>query len=51
MSARLAAEDGEDEELLCVQEAGDLIYVPRLWGHAVLNLAQSVGAAVEFEQQ
>jgi len=38
-------------ELLCVQEAGDLIYVPRLWGHAVLNLAQSVGAAVEFEQQ
>lgn len=40
-----------DSDMLCVQEAGDIVYVPRLWGHAVLNLAQSVGAAVEFEQQ
>ena len=39
------------EELRCVQEAGDVVYVPRLWGHAVINLKQSVGAAVEFEQQ
>ena len=49
-----AAHDGsalEASDLLCVQEPGDIVYVPRLWGHAVLNLAQSVGAAVEFEQQ
>ena len=38
-------------ELTCTQEAGDVVYVPRLWGHAVLNLQLSVGAAVEFEQQ
>ena len=22
-------------DLMCVQEAGDIVYVPRLWGHAV----------------
>jgi hypothetical protein len=59
--AQLTARDSEDgtqddsasteSDLLCVQEAGDIVYLPRLWGHAVLNLAQSVGAAVEFEQQ
>lgn len=59
--AELAARDSKDgaqdgigsaeSDLLCVQEAGDVVYLPRLWGHAVLNLAQSVGAAVEFEQQ
>lgn len=43
--------EAEWAELRCVQEAGDVIYVPRLWGHAVINLKQSVGAAVEFEQQ
>ncbi len=55
--AELTARDSDDgsalaaSDLLCVQEPGDIVYVPRLWGHAVLNLAQSVGAAVEFEQQ
>jgi len=34
--------------LQCVQEAGDVLYVPRGWGHAVLNLRTSVGYAVEF---
>jgi hypothetical protein len=34
--------------LVCAQEAGDVIYVPAGWGHAVLNLAPSVGFAVEF---
>ena len=33
--------------LLCTQEAGDVVYVPRGWGHAVLNLRTSVGWAVE----
>ena len=32
----------------CVQRAGDVLYVPRGWGHGVLNLAPSVGVAVEF---
>ena len=35
----------------CMQNAGDILYVPRLWGHAVLNVQESIGFAVEFEQQ
>ena len=46
-----AGDEAGCAELVCVQEGGDVVYVPRLWGHAVLNLQQSVGAAVEFEQQ
>jgi hypothetical protein len=33
----------------CVQRAGDIIYVPGLWGHGVLNLQDSVGCAVEMK--
>jgi hypothetical protein len=33
---------------VCTQEAGDVIYVPHGWGHAVLNVETSVGVAVEF---
>ena len=32
----------------CVQEAGDLIYVPHRWGHATFNLEPSIGIAEEF---
>lgn len=31
-----------------VQRAGDVLYVPALWGHATLNAAQSIGVAHEF---
>lgn len=31
-----------------MQEAGDIVYIPRHWSHAVLNLQESVGIAVEF---
>ena len=34
--------------LQCSQAAGDALYVPRGWGHAVLNLNTSVGWVVEF---
>ena len=34
--------------LECSQEANDIVFVPSGWGHAVLNLELSVGAAVEF---
>ena len=32
----------------CIQYPGDLVFVPDLWGHAVLNLRESVGLAAEF---
>jgi hypothetical protein len=32
----------------CVQNAGEIFYVPSLWGHAVLNEGESVAVAVEF---
>ncbi len=34
--------------MMCVQQAGDLIYVPDHWSHSVINLADSVGTASEF---
>ena len=43
-------EDGYNhvEPIEFIQEAGDIAYIPRHWGHAVLNLQESVGVAVEF---
>ena len=32
----------------CIQEPGDVLYVPTSWAHGVLNLAESVGYAMEF---
>jgi len=32
----------------CEQRAGDIIFVPSLWGHGVINLEESVGLALEF---
>ena len=29
----------------CLQHAGDVLFVPRLWGHAVLNSATCIGCA------
>jgi oxalate decarboxylase/phosphoglucose isomerase-like protein (cupin superfamily) len=31
----------------CVQQPGDVLYVPDHWGHAVLNLQPAVGFAAE----
>lgn len=31
-----------------VQRAGDVLFVPALWGHATLNAQQSIGVAHEF---
>ena len=51
--ARMFAEDDADsgifDELLeCTQYAGDIMYVPTLWGHGTLNIKQSIGVAHEF---
>lgn len=32
----------------CTQRAGDIMFVPSLWGHATLNMKQSIGVAHEF---
>ena len=34
--------------LRVTQRAGDVLYVPALWGHATLNTQQSIGVAHEF---
>merc|ERR1711907_917095 len=34
--------------LMCEQNAGDIIYVPMDWGHAVLNLELTAAIAREF---
>ena len=37
-----------DPPLECVQYPGDLMFVPDMWGHAVINLKESIGLASEF---
>jgi hypothetical protein len=39
---------GDGDALRCVQEAGDVIFVPDSWGHAVLNLDESAAYASTF---
>ena len=39
---------GDGEAFRCVQEAGDVIFVPDSWGHAVLNLEESAAYASTF---
>lgn len=39
----------KDVALQCIQEPGDIVFVPEAWSHGVLNLAESVGWAFEFE--
>ena len=41
-------EGPETAAMLCTQKAGDLIFVPTLWGHGTLNTMQSIGVAHEF---
>lgn len=35
--------------LQCVQQPGEVVLIPRDWGHAVLNVETSIGVAAEFE--
>lgn len=39
---------GVVDALHCVQEAGDVIYVPSGWAHAILNTKETLGVAAEF---
>ena len=32
----------------CEQQAGDVLFVPQLWGHGTLNLEESIGVAFPF---
>jgi len=36
------------QPLECVQYPGDMIFVPDMWGHGVINLKESIGLASEF---
>ena len=36
------------DALECVQHPGDMVFVPDMWGHGVINLRESVGVASEF---
>ena len=45
------AREGALRPLECVQEAGDVMFVPDFWGHMILNLRESVGIAGEWETQ
>lgn len=36
---------GADRPLECVQEPGDLVFAPDMWGHGVVYVKDSVGIA------
>ncbi len=38
----------EATPLECVQYPGDMMFVPDMWGHGVINLKESIGLASEF---
>jgi len=45
----LDSEAGRHPRLLhCVQRAGDVMFLPRNWGHAVMNLQTAVGVVNEY---
>ena len=49
-----ALRDGDSHivsAMQCLQVAGDVMFVPRAWGHAVLNTAASVGCAQEYDMR
>jgi len=39
----------EGEAFWGLQRSGEVLYVPEFWGHATLNLADTVGVAHEFK--
>ncbi len=43
-------ESSDNAMLGCLQEAGEVMYVPRFWGHSVLNFDESVAVAFEFDR-
>jgi hypothetical protein len=47
-SINAAEHEIPDGILECTQNAGDIMFVPALWGHATLNTMQSIGVAHEF---
>jgi hypothetical protein len=48
LAAELPMLKQQGRSLECIQEPGDVLYVPRHWGHGVVNLAESVGYAMQF---
>ena len=39
---------GGAKPLECMQRAGDVLFVPHLWGHGTYNVQESVGIAIEL---
>jgi hypothetical protein len=49
LESRYPSERADGKVLECTQMAGDVVYVPRQYGHATLNTQESIGVAQEFE--
>ena len=45
---RRRGEGNQAGVLECTQHPGELMYVPDMWGHATLNLRESIGVALEL---
>ena len=40
--------DASGGALQCEQRPGDVLFVPKLWGHCTINLGETVGVATPF---
>ena len=49
-SVRTRADEGHRRLLECDQVGGEVIFVPDQWGHAVINLKDSIAVAFEFHE-
>lgn len=38
----------QNQPFECIQEGGDIMFAPHIWGHATLNLGETIGIAYEF---
>jgi len=45
---QIKANPGLPQPLECIQEAGDLIFIPEGWFHATINLEETIGVRYPF---
>lgn len=43
------SDGGRPAGIHCVQYPGEMVYVPRMWAHSTVNLAETIGFAIEFD--
>lgn len=40
--------ENQDKPLECIQNAGDVVFIPEMWYHATVNMGETIGVASQF---